>query len=116
MTKTGQNVEIYQGDFRVLEILILDENDLPRDITNCTFIWNVYKPSADFIYIEKTTASGIIITNASGGLIEITLNPEDTATMLGQYNHECELVDPNSRPFTVTTGFFRVYGSKAGSP
>ena|SRR4030065_80606 len=116
MTMTGQNAEVYQGDYRVLEVTVLDENDQPLDINGCDLTWVVYKLSTSVISLTKTIGSGIELTVPSGGIFEITIEPADTVNLLGNYNHECELTDSSSHPFTILTGYFKVIRSIANKP
>ena len=114
MTKSGQNVTMYQGDYRILEVTVLDENDAPRDVTGCLVTWVVYKPTTKFVELTKIVGSGI--SAPVGAVFEITLEPEDTLNLLGQYNHECEITDGSSHPFTILTGYFKVFSSEANLP
>jgi hypothetical protein len=112
MTFTGQNLSIYQGKDKTIEVSIVDSSGLPVAISNYTFTWVVYKPETDNIILTKTSASGIIITDAANGVIEIDLKPSDTANLFGQYNHEGEITTPANKADVIFTGYFKVYGSK----
>jgi len=107
-------VTIYQGDYRILEVTVLDETDAPRDVTGYLATWVVYKPTTKEIVLTKTVGSGISVL--VGAVFDITLEPEDTINLLGQYNHECELLDNSSHPFTILTGYFKVFSSEANHP
>ena len=112
MTETGQNLEVYQGKDKLIDATIYDTAGAELDISGSTFEWVVYRPTSGEIVLTKTVGSGITIIDAPNGLIRITLVPDDTLTLLGNYNHECELTDATSKIDTVFTGYFKVIASK----
>jgi hypothetical protein len=115
MTYTGQNIEIYQGDTRTLTVTVYDLDGNIAPITGATLKWVVYKLSTSAIYISKITGDGITITGGPNGLFEIALLNADTLNLLGNYNHECELVDESNNVSTIFTGYFKVIASKANN-
>jgi hypothetical protein len=112
MTYTGQNLEIYQGKDRVIDVIVYDGYGVPLDITGSTFNWVVYRPTPGTIVLNKTTTSGISLTVPASGRMEITLDPADTQNLLGQYNHEGEITTPTGKQDTIFTGYFKVIASK----
>ena len=112
MTETGQNLEVYQGKDKLIDAIIYDTAGVELDITSCTFEWVVYRPTSGEIVITMAVGSGITIIDAPNGLLRSTLVPDDTLTLLGNYNHECELTDATSKIDTVFTGYFKVIASK----
>lgn len=113
MTATGQNFTIYQGDDKIVYFTTYDENDALLNINNCSLNWILYKRYPENIVLTKTTASGITITNAVGGIFYVRLVPADTENLLGEYNHECELTDASGYISTIAVGKVDVYKSKA---
>ena len=113
MTETGQNISIYQGDYRKLVIPIYQEDEITlQPLTDVAYVtWVVYKPTPGTIYLTKNLASGIALDPT--GIITITINTIDTLNLLGNYSHECEIVDTNFHRITVLTGYFNVIKSKA---
>jgi hypothetical protein len=112
MTYTGQNLEVYQGKDRIIEVTVYDGYGAPLNITGSDFTWVVYRPTPGNIVLTKTTTSGINLTVPASGLMEITLAPQDTINLLGQYNHEGEITTPTGAQDTIFTGYFKVYASK----
>jgi hypothetical protein len=53
--------------------------------------------------VTKTTASGISITNATGGVFVVTIDKEDTEDLEGVYAHEAVITDSAGDISTVTT-------------
>ena len=114
MTSTGQNLTMYAGDDKILIVTTTDPNDVPIDVSGCTIRWIVYKRSPQNIVIDKTTPStGIALTDPTNGIFEITLVPGDTENLLGEYNHECELTDMDSKISTIFVGYIKILASKA---
>lgn len=112
MTYTGQNIEVYQGKDRIIEVNIYDSAGAPLDISGCTFTWVLYKSTPYALLLTKTNADGIAITDAANGVIQITLVPADTQDLLGDYKHEGEITTPLAKQDTIFTGYFKVYASK----
>lgn len=116
MTATGQNFTMYQGDDKVLEVTVLDDNDNIVNISNTNLAYVVYRQTSEDIVIQKTTTSGIDITAPSSGIFQITLNPVDTLSLKGHFLHECELKDVEGRITTIFTGHVDIYRSIASNP
>lgn len=112
MTYTGQNLELYQGKDRIIEVTVYDDAGAPLDISGYTVTWVVYKPTTGVIVLTKTTADGIVLTVPASGIMEITLVPEDTQSLLGQYNHEGEITTPGGKQDVIFTGYFKITASK----
>ena len=93
MTYTGQNITLYQGDTRTLVVTVYDLDDNITPIAGSSIKWVVYKRSGGAIHVSKTVGSGITITDGPNGIFEIALARDDTLSLLGRYNHECELKD-----------------------
>lgn len=110
MTYTGQNIDMYAGDSKYIDVTTLDaDNGGVLDITGCSITYIIYKQSTKNIVITKTVGSGITLTDPSNGRFRITLSPSDTQSMKGIYNHEAELVDLSSNISTLFTGYFKVF-------
>lgn len=112
MTFTGQNLELYQGKDRTIEVTVYDGVGNLLNISGSSFTWVVYRPTPGSIVLTKTTISGISLTVPVSGLMEITLIPEDTQNLLGQYNHEGEITTSTGKQDTIFTGYFKIIASK----
>ncbi len=113
MTATGQNLEMYKGDSKLLVITSTDDSNNPLDLSGCTLNYVIYRTTPSTIVVTKTTTSGIAITDPTGGIFEITLYPADTEGLLGFYQHECELTDLSNNISTLFTGKVQIFDSKA---
>ncbi len=112
MTFTGQNLELYRGKDRVIEVVVYNGVGAPLNITGSAFTWVVYKPPVGAIVLSKSVGSGIELIVPASGIMEITLVPDDTQNLLGQYNHEGEITTPSGKQDTIFTGYFKIIDSR----
>lgn len=111
MTRTGQNVEIYKGDDRTLEVTIYDAYGNISDLYGASCNWVVYKITQGTIVISKSSPSQITL---SSGIAFIPLVPADTENLFpGNYLHEGEITDNYGHVTTAFTGKFTILDSKA---
>ena len=111
MATLGQKDTFFAGNPRFYDFTIADD-DNPGSALNLTGMTarfalsrftssNTYSTTA---ILEKTTASGIVITSAAAGQLRVSLDPADTAALAGDYYFELEIVDASSNPVVVATG------------
>ena len=103
----SQNFSMFSGDDKLLRVTITDANngDLPFNLTGTTStIWKAGRTSSSAVKVTKTLGSGITITDAVNGILEITLTPADTAALQGDYYHELQIVDASGKKRTVLAG------------
>lgn len=114
MTKDNQNFRMYQGEDKLLEISVLDEDGNAKDITGATITWILAtSPDAAAAEVTKSTGgSGVSITNAAGGVFQVTLDGSDTTSLEGNYWHEAEVEDTSGHDNTVTTGYITIKASQ----
>ena len=93
-----QDISLHSGDSRTLRITINDDAGAALDITGATIKWQLSKKAADsvepkgaFILSKGTTSTGIEITDATGGICEVTLAPADTEALAGEFYHELQM-------------------------
>lgn len=109
MATTGQNAEIYQGDYHELIITVVDEDGVVADLSGYSAVWCLYGQTEGNIVLTKTTSDGITIT---GGQITIELENVDTENLTPRiYGHQCEVEDIMGRHSTVTTGYVKILKS-----
>lgn len=115
MTDTGQNFEIYQDEVKYIRVPIYDEDGNLLDLTSFDIVWRVYHPTTKTIAMTKTNSDDIAMETFNGvtnSMILITINPADTTSMLGRYNHECKIFDAGGLPSEVFTGTVLVINSE----
>lgn len=110
MTLTHQDFPLVAGDSHLIEFAVT-ENGVAADLTGATALrWGCVKRRADGTFtgaavVTKALGSGVEITDAAGGVIQVTLDPDDTAELpAGAYYHELELTDAGGAVITLATG------------
>ncbi len=110
---TRKDFELHRGDGKTLTFTVVDENGAGLDLTGMTLEWNYSKIRADaveplglsILSPGKTVGAGIILTDITNGVGNITLLSADT---IGQrstltYYHEMQ-VSIGAEPSTVLFG------------
>ena len=95
---------IYSGDSRSITVIVTDQNNNPVNISNHTISFAVSNSSTGTVLFTKTTASGITITNAVGGIFAINLTSSDTNTLNGTYDYMIRVTDTLNNSSIVLTG------------
>lgn len=113
MTKLNQNLTVWTGDSRVIALTINDADGDEVNLTGATVRYAIAEAATSGTkLVEKTTSSGISITDAANGKCEITLAPADTTALQPgvprDLYHECEVEDSTGKKMTAFTGKFRL--------
>lgn len=90
------SIEHIKGDTFVRDLAFIDSNNTAINLTGASIIFSVKAKREDTAYILTQSA---VITNASGGLAKITVNPLDIA--LGEYYYDIQLIDSTGVITTV---------------
>ena len=106
MAKVRQNERLQSGNKKTLTFTITGE-----DITGSTPVWKLYPFKSDVAVLSKSLGSGLTITNAASGVLQITLDAADTTNLGGHYRHELQITDASSNVNTVSTGLLYIYDS-----
>lgn len=107
---TGQDFTMYRGDSRRIKITVTDAAGDPKSLTGASIIWAMARDKSAPALVQKTTASGVAITNPAGGEFVVDLLPGDTEELdlprsgTRSYYHEAQIVDSAGAVATVTTG------------
>lgn len=115
MTETGQNFEMYQEEIKYLRVPVYDEDGNLLDMSTFDIVWRMYHPTTKSVVTTKTKGAGIVLESYNGvtnSRMIITIEPEDTATALGRYNHECKIFDVLDNPSEVFAGTVVVVNSE----
>lgn len=105
MTTTAQDIELYAGDTKQIACTVTDPNGVAKSLVGASIRWALYDECAGAALVSKTTASGITITSAAGGIFTVTISPSDTASLTPAiYWHEAEVTDGSGNIGTVFTG------------
>ena len=98
MTRT-----ILTGDDVTLDITLTDADGAAVDLSGTEITWGAATSSIGDPALTKTrSGGGVTVTDATGGVIEVTLGAADTGALSrGRYYHEVQVVDDNG----LTTTF-----------
>jgi len=84
-----------------------------EDITSCTMKFTVRRQNSSAILIQKTTDAfdGIVFTDPSNGIAEITVDAEDTETLRNldyDYIYDIQITKPTGKVETLVKGAFKL--------
>lgn len=116
MADTGLKDTIYAGNRHVVEFTVTDEdNSTPLDITSLTLKYSVARfdangnPITSSPLLEKCTGAGIIHTDPTNGVAQVTFVEADTLDVLpADYYFELEVFDATPEGVVVSTGTLTV--------
>ncbi len=84
---------LFKGEDQVLEFTVLDSSDVAVDITGWAMTWT-FATAAGVSSFTKTVGSGITITDAASGVLQVQIDAADTASLAkGPYHHSLERSD-----------------------
>lgn len=101
---------ITRGDDEVIPLEVTNPDGAARNITGDSFIFTMKRSKFDSVpLVQKTSAGsgGIVKTNTTGGLIEVTIDQDDLLVVDREqrYYAEVEVTDSGGKkattPFTV---------------
>lgn len=106
MTAIGQNFIMSAGDTVAVDFTLTEADGVtPLDLTGASVKWRLARAVAGPALVSKDLSSGIVVTDAPGGLLTVTLLPDDTAELGGgRYYHEAEVTDAIADVSTVAVG------------
>ena len=110
--------EMHQGDTKRLLIAVKDPAGVAISLVAATSVkwWVAKKVTSTARLLEKSEGSGITVTNAAGGLLTITIDPDDTEAVSGDYYHELEVIDSAGDIGTVLRGTMSIARALVTNP
>lgn len=100
-----QNFRATSGDTITITVTVTDSAGAAVDLTGASIRWSARKLGEADNAIEKTTSAGEVeLTDPTAGEFEVVLEPADTASLAGVYQHESEITDVAGGVTTVATG------------
>ena len=100
------------------EVFSSDQEKMLKKSNQKNVIEDKYKDSPLKVKAVRTVVSSKpvnVIASAERFEIEVEVEsdlPEDTESLLGNYNHECGIITTDSKKDVVFTGYFKVIKSK----
>lgn len=102
---------LIRGDYEVIEFSVTEPDPdnvgqyRPRDITTDTFVFTAKTDiNSDIADIQKTSESGITLVDATAGLAQVEILPEDTTGLTRATKYKCDVEGtapgPPSKPYT----------------
>lgn len=97
-------LELKAGDHRVLRLTLVDELGSAFDLTGVTDVkLHAARRIDKSAVLQKTLGAGIeVVGDPTSGVVDVTLDPADTASLGGDYVWEFEVTDASGNP---STGF-----------
>ena len=105
--------ELFQGDTKRINFTLTKADGTALDLTGATIRWEASKLKAGGLFsstpvIVKTDQDGIEVVDALNGFLTVTLPPEDTLPISGDFYHELETTDVSGDVATVFSGQFKI--------
>lgn len=110
MATTHQDVEMYSGDTRTLNFTVTEADGVTAiDLSGISAIkWQCSKKLssgfASVATLSKALGTGVTVTDALAGKLQVALSPIDTYALSGRFYHELELTDGGGNVSTVAVG------------
>jgi hypothetical protein len=100
--------ELFSGNDATLKVTVVDKdnNNLPVNLSGVlSILWKLaLLPSSKTFKIEKSLSSGITVTDAANGKVEVVLTAAETEPLKGAYYHEMRVTTSGSKKVTVMYG------------
>ena len=103
-TSLNQNMTMWQGDDRDIVATISDSAGSAVNITGVTATYSLGTAVDQTATFTKTVGSGIVLTTPASGIMTISIDPADTATLAGCYYHELVITDASGNVNTAFIG------------
>ena len=105
--------ELFQGDTQRVNFTLKKADGTALDLTGATLRWEASKLKGVGVFsstpvLTKTDQDGIDVVDPLNGFLIVSLSPEDTASISGDFYHELEATDVSGDVATVFSGQFRV--------
>lgn len=114
MTVENQSLVIYKEESKDFVFTVVDDYNLPKDLTSAVITWDMVNRNTGEILITKATSSGIAITSAPSGICTVSLLSTDTSLLdaANWYYHQLTVVDGGGNESVVATGNFQIKATK----
>lgn len=110
MALISQNIDVYAGDSKLLQVTVTDEAGNALDISGCTIKWAIVRGRTKMV--EKISPNNITLDDPSNGVYSIKVVPNDTVDLPpGTYYHESIVIDVFGNVTTVFKGNLKVLPS-----
>lgn len=99
---------LYSGDTAILVFDVTDDgtsSGADVSITDYDIVWKAFDDEGNVILTKDNTGGGgLTITDATNGVAEVRLDPQDTVDLSGEYDWESEATAPAGEVATIADG------------
>lgn len=99
-----QNFEWTSGDDGTITVTVTDKNNDPVDITGSTITWAMGLIRTGSVILTKTVGNGVVISDGPSGVFVVTLNQADAENLIGDFDHEAQVILASGQKKTVLRG------------
>ena len=103
-------ITITRGDTVIHRVTVLNTDSSVKDITGATVRYTIRERlTGETQILQKTVGAGVQLTTPLSGILDVTLDPADTAVLVPgrPYSYDCE-VTHGGQVSTVQTGSMTV--------
>lgn len=93
---------VAQNDL-ILKYTVTDQDGDAVSLTGATIKWSIRRDLETLAALEKTTSAGIAITDAAGGVFQVTITDTETENLTKRYVMEATIIDVDGFIYTITT-------------
>jgi len=103
----ANDISLYRNDSNIIRCTVYDETGKVFSLHEATVKFSVRETEDGTALLVKITGNGIAFHNEVGGVLDITIDANDTADMSDDYVYDIE-VTKFSEVYTVVKGKFTV--------
>lgn len=93
------------GDYVSLPVTVRDNDDALVDLSGMTGVFKMARRANSTAVIESPTNATVTFTDASNGLVTVTIDDADTEALKGDYYYELKITDGSGREVVVARGW-----------
>lgn len=120
MTVEKQDIksDFYEGDKKLIEFTIRDQNDALKDLSLSEISWALILDDGKNpqTILRKTSTDPAEVEVVSLGVCQVKIEPTDTIGKYGTFRHQLFVVDENGNSGIVSSGEVRIFRSFARRP
>jgi len=108
-----QTFSLFSGNDAKLSVTLTDADT--GEALNLTgtleLVWALAKNAQATALLTKTLGAGVVITDASAGIVEVTLDAADTEPLKGTFYQEMRLTNSVGKKSTLLYGEVEILGN-----
>lgn len=101
-----QNFEMFSGDDFKINVTVRDKDGVVVNLTGViAVVWALSKAPGKTALVTKGLGTGVVVTDAVNGVLQVTIDTVDTEDYSGQFYHEIQILDSLGKKATVLRGY-----------